>query len=263
MKKKLLSLLLVGAVIGGGASSMANNNQEVKDIKVQTTNSIESKQIVMEEAQNKRMSRGDNSFVEDLIKKNENTSREGLITTFSENKDTEADLAQEVPKKEDVVKIETINWWSEANKVFARGIIAQVEDVYSGKKFMIKRTTGTNHADCETLTKEDTKIMKEIWGGYTWERRPIVLEINGRKLAASMAGMPHAGIDSAPALAVINKRSGGYGKGQNLDFIKDNEMNGVFDVHFPGSTRHMDRKAKAVVDPEHQKAIQVAAQAHN
>lgn len=261
MKKKLLSLLLVSAVIGGGASSITNNSREAKDKKVQAISSIESKQIVMEESENKRMSRGDNSFVEDLIKKNENTSKEALITTSSEKKDTEADLSEGVPKKEEVARIETINWWSEANKVFARGVIAEVEDVYSGKKFMIKRTTGTNHADCETLTKEDTKIMKEIWGGYTWERRPIVIEVNGRKLAASMAGMPHAGIDSAPALAVINKRSGGYGKGQNLDFIKNNEMNGVFDVHFPGSTRHMDRKAKAVVDPEHQKAIQVAAQA--
>ncbi len=261
MRKKLLSLLLIGAVIGGGVSS-TDFKQETKAIKIEASNVVESNQLALEKSQDKRMSRGDTSLLDAPVVNNESVNKEAVRTTPSQSKDTaQADASEGVSKKEETSKIESINWWAEATKVFPRGTVAEVEDVYTGKKFKIKRTTGTNHADCETLTKEDTKIMKEIWGGFTWERRPVVLNINGRRLAASMAGMPHAGRDSAPALAVASNRSAGYGTGENLDFIKGNDMNGVFDVHFPGSTRHKDGKVRAVVDPEHQKAIQVAAQA--
>jgi len=44
--------------------------------------------------------------------------------------------------------------------------------------------------------------------------------VNGRKMAASMAGMPHAGVDSAPANTYVKSRSGGYGAGDNLDSVK-------------------------------------------
>jgi len=40
--------------------------------------------------------------------------------------------------------------------------------------------------DCETLTVKDTNIMKEIWGGFSWVRRPVIIKYNGRKIAASM-----------------------------------------------------------------------------
>ena len=62
---------------------------------------------------------------------------------------------------------------------------AKVTDIKTGKSFMIKRTFGTNHADVETLTKEDTKVMKEIWGGYSWERRSVVVEVDGNLIAGS------------------------------------------------------------------------------
>ena len=28
---------------------------------------------------------------------------------------------------------------------------------------------------CEALTAKDTEIMKEIWGGFGWERRPVLV----------------------------------------------------------------------------------------
>lgn len=155
-------------------------------------------------------------------------------------------------------KVEVIDW-SEANKVFPRGAVAKVEDVYTGQTFMIKRTFGTNHADVEALTAEDTKVMKQIWGGFTWERRPIIVHINGRRLAASMAGMPHAGKDSAPNLSYTSGLSGGYGYGQNLDAVKGNQMNGVCDLHFRGSKKHKDGNITATPDPKHQAAISIAA----
>lgn len=153
-------------------------------------------------------------------------------------------------------KIEMLDWWKEAGKVFAIGDVAKVTDVRTGKTFNIMRTYGSNHADSETLALEDTKIMKEIWGGqWSWARRPVILEIDGRRLAASMAGMPHAGIDSQPANKIVNSRSQGYGRGYNLDKVKNNGMDGHFDVHFLNSRTHGTNR----VDPNHQKAVKEAA----
>lgn len=153
--------------------------------------------------------------------------------------------------------VEAINW-SQAAVILPRGGNAIIEDVYTGKRFGIKRTFGTNHADVETLTKADTAIMKEIWGGFTWERRPVIVHVAGKRIAASMAGMPHAGKDSAPNLAYTSGRSGGYGYGINLDAVKGNDMHGVCDLHFRGSRKHKDGKVTATVDPLHQRAVDIA-----
>jgi hypothetical protein len=114
---------------------------------------------------------------------------------------------------------------------------------------------GSNHADCEALTNEDAEIIKDIWGGYSWNVRPIHIYVDGKVLAASMSAMPHAGVDSEPAYVTVNNRSGGYGRGQNLDVVKDNGMNGHFDIHFLNSTRHKDGEE----DSRHQAAIKIAA----
>jgi len=175
-----------------------------------------------------------------------------------EKQEQEEDTDKKTAEPGSENKIEVLDWFTSAIKVFARGSIAEVIDVRTGKSFNIKRTYGGNHADCETLTKEDTKIMKEIWGGtFNWSRRPVIIKINGRFLAASMAGMPHAGLDSKPANAVVSGRSGGYGRGTNLDTVKNNNMDGHFDVHFKNSRTHGTNR----VDAAHQKAIKEAAAA--
>ena len=70
-----------------------------------------------------------------------------------------------------------------------------------------------------------------------------------------MAAMPHAGVDKSPANKFISSRSGGYGRGANLDKIKNNGMSGVVDVHFLNSRTHGTNK----VDAKHQKAVKEAA----
>ena len=175
-----------------------------------------------------------------------------------EGQDPEVDVSEEPVETDSNGKIEVLDWWTSASKVFARGSSAKVIDVRTGKSFNIKRTYGGNHADCETLTKEDTKIMKEIWGGtFNWSRRPVIVEIDGRHLAASMAGMPHAGLDNKPTNAIVSGRSEGYGRGTNLDAVKNNNMNGHFDIHFKNSRTHGTNR----VDAAHQKAIKEAAAA--
>lgn len=151
--------------------------------------------------------------------------------------------------------VELLDWWKDGRAVFAVNTVAEVTDLYTGRSFKVKRTMGTNHADAEALTKGDTDIIKSIWGGFSWNRRPVILNISGRRLAASMSAMPHAGIDSAPLNAIVSNRSGDFGRGENLDAVKGNGMDGHIDIHFLNSTRHMDSKK----DPEHQAAVMKAA----
>lgn len=145
--------------------------------------------------------------------------------------------------------------WITVDKLVPRGTDIKVTDVYTGKTYMVRRTTGTLHADVETLTVKDTNIMKSIWGGFSWVRRPSIAEVNGRKIACSVTFMPHAGLDKVEGGKYTKGRSGGYGAGVNLDYIKGNGLDGHFDMHFYGSKRHMDKKQ----DPKHQEMIKIAA----
>jgi peptidoglycan endopeptidase LytF len=127
---------------------------------------------------------------------------------------------------------EYLDWWTEAQYVFPIGKTAKVTDLATGKSFYIKRTVGANHADCETLTTNDTNIAKLIWGGFSWTPRAIILEVDGRKLAASMSFMPH-----------------------ELEYIANNGITGHFDVYFANCTRHIDGQT----DPAHQAQVEKAA----
>jgi D-gamma-glutamyl-meso-diaminopimelic acid endopeptidase CwlS len=151
---------------------------------------------------------------------------------------------------------EYLDWWTEAQYVVPVQSILEIVDFYTGKSFKVKRTTGSCHADVETLTAADSQKMKEIWGGtYSWNRRPVIVKINGRKIAASMSSLPHAGDESAPGGINVSWRSDNYGPGYNLDWVKGNAISGVVDLHFANSVRHMD----GLVDTGHQDNIKIAA----
>jgi LysM repeat protein len=128
---------------------------------------------------------------------------------------------------------ERLDWWTEAQYVFPTNKTAKITDFATGRSFNIKRTTGANHADCEPLTAADAAIMKEVWGGaYSWTTRAVIVEVDGRRIAGSIASMPH-----------------------DVEYIIDNDFSGHFDLHFLNSTRHKD----GLVDPYHQKQINIAA----
>jgi len=148
-----------------------------------------------------------------------------------------------------------IPWFGGVENIFARGTNATVLDIETGLSFNVKRSYGYNHADCETLTKKDTDILKKIYNGqWSWSRRAVVVTVNGMKIPASMAGMPHAGLDSAKEEAYVKYRSGGYDAGTNLDKVKANGMDGHFDIHFYNSKTHASNK----VDKNHQNMVAVA-----
>ena len=122
--------------------------------------------------------------------------------------------------------------WEEVKSYFAMYCRAEIIDFETGKSFMVQRRGGRYHADCQPLTRQDTAIMKEIFGRWSWERRAAIVVVGGRRIAASMSGMPH-------------------GAGQ----IKDNDFDGHFCVHFWGSRVHTSGR----VDPEHQRQVLKAA----
>lgn len=185
-------------------------------------------------------------------------SAEPAATTAAVKSAATTETAIAVSKSQETKKASdyALKWFGKVEDVFARGDTATVYDIKTGKSFKIKRTYGTNHADCETLTKNDTAIMKKIYSGtWSWERRAVIVEVGGQKIAACMTGYPHAGSDKYAANRTLSSRSGGYGRGTNLDAVKGNNMSGVFDIHFLGSRNHYNNK----VDSKHQALVKEAA----
>lgn len=150
---------------------------------------------------------------------------------------------------------EILDWFEEGQYVFPIGKVGKLIDLETGLSFNVQRTMGSSHSDTETLTANDTAIMKQIFGGtWTWSRRPFILEVDGRRFAVSVSGMPHAGVDGQPFLQNVYNRSGGYGYGPNYDRISGNQMDGHFDLYFLNGLRHLDNQ----IDPEHQKMVSIA-----
>lgn len=111
-------------------------------------------------------------------------------------------------------KIEMLPW-EEVNQILPRYAKFTVLDIETGKQFHVQRRAGSNHADVQPLTSEDTRIMKKIYSGkWSWKRRAIIVIHKDQWIAASMHGMPHG----AGALK--------------------NNFPGHFCIHFYGSTTH-------------------------
>lgn len=129
--------------------------------------------------------------------------------------------------------VEMTPWFGGAEKIFTRGSIAKVTHVGTGLTFYVKRRGGTKHADCEPLTAADTAVIKQMYGGkFSWTRKAIIVQVNGKKMAASMNGMPHGGSS-----------------------ISGNNFPGHFCIHFYGSRTHGGNK----LDADHQAMVRRAA----
>jgi hypothetical protein len=126
---------------------------------------------------------------------------------------------------------ERLNWFKNGVDRIPKGATFTVKDCKTGKTFKCKRWSGANHLDAEPLTKSDTAVLKSIYGGWTWKRRPILVKYNGRVYAASMNGMPHG-----------------------TSTISDNKFSGHFCIHFYGSKTHGTKK----VDATHQNCVATA-----
>lgn len=119
--------------------------------------------------------------------------------------------------------------WPEVDRLWPWDERVVVRDLETGLTFVADRYGGNRHADVQPATPGDTRIMKAIYGGeWSWLRRAVVVEVKGRRVAASMNGMPH-------------------GDGT----ILDNDFRGHSCIHFAGSTTHGSGRA----DPGHRLMI--------
>lgn len=83
--------------------------------------------------------------------------------------------------------------WSEVTEAFAEGTRATVQDLYTGYTYEVIRTGGRNHADVQPASEAALAMFKKCFGGsFTWEKRPAVVEIDGKQYAASVFGYPNA-----------------------------------------------------------------------
>ncbi len=125
-------------------------------------------------------------------------------------------------------------WWEVVQYEFAKGAVATITDIRTGKQFKVQRYSGNAHADCEPLTAEDTAIMRSIYGGsWSWDRRAIWVTVGSTTYAASMNGYPHAAHETR---------------------ISDNGFNGHFCVHFKDSYGHGSNSE----DPDHAQCVKDA-----
>jgi len=123
--------------------------------------------------------------------------------------------------------------WEWARWIYNPGAYATVIDWQTGKRFQVKYMGGSNHADSEPLTAQDTAVMAALYpNGWSWATRPILLQVGSRVLAASMAGMPHS-----------------------IDTVPNNNFGGHFDLYFYNSRSHNTNK----IQPNHQANVLTAA----
>ena len=133
------------------------------------------------------------------------------------------------------ISIEKLTWTTVNKSVMARGSEFIIVDVDTGITLKARRWAGTQHCDFEPCTPADTKALFMMFNQrWSWDRRAVWVIIDGRRLAASINGMPH---------------------GENT--IKTNEFCGQICMHFVGSRVHASNR----VDSDHQKMIDKAYQA--
>ena len=106
--------------------------------------------------------------------------------------------------------------WSYVRTFLPRGVPLQITDVRTGITYWISVFSIGNHADVEPVTAEDTaaKFLTRD-GRWSWDTRPVWVQVGDRTIAASINGMPHAG-----------------------STISGNNMNGHICLHFYGSRTH-------------------------
>lgn len=123
--------------------------------------------------------------------------------------------------------------WQKSTQMLPKKSMFSVTELETGLTFNVQRRAGSDHADVQPLTKEDTRVMKEIYNGrWSWKRKAVLVHSGDTWIAASMNGMPHGG-----------------------DGIPENGFSGHFCIHFQGSSTHKSDSP----DPAHQMMVHKAA----
>lgn len=122
--------------------------------------------------------------------------------------------------------------WSVVRNILPKNTPVTAIDVRTGRRFQFVSFSHGRHADIIPATREDTEILRQIFGGWTWNPRPVVILIGERTIAASINGMPHGGTPNP-----------------------NNGMNGHICMHFVGSSTHNGNRSH---ERDHQNAVREA-----
>ncbi len=123
--------------------------------------------------------------------------------------------------------------WGQLKDSLAVGTGYTVTDFNTGKQFVMVYLGGENHAEMECASASDTAVFKEIFNtDSSFYKRPVVLTVEGRLIAASLQGHPHG-----------------------EDQVAGNEMSGHACMHFNGSLSHVGM----LPDAEHRNHVFTAA----
>lgn len=127
-----------------------------------------------------------------------------------------------------------MDWFNGGSSVLKKNEYGTIYDIESGLFIRVKRMGGSNHADIEPATKEDTlKLWQALDGKASWDSRPVILIAGGKYVACAINGVPHGD-----------------------QTILDNGFEGQICLHMVNSKTHGSDK----VNEEHQKAIVAAYQ---
>lgn len=123
--------------------------------------------------------------------------------------------------------------WQTVKEELKIGYDFEIIDVNTSNSFKARRTGGENHAEIEPVTEADYEVYKTIFGGgYTWEKRAVIVVNGESRYAASLFGMPNAN-----------------------EVVANNGIEGSLDLYFSGSTSDFG----GTYDVEHKNNILKAA----
>ncbi len=144
--------------------------------------------------------------------------------------------------------------YNEALELFKEGMVASVYDIETGITYNVRRIEGGYQtiADVETVSKEDTqKLLSTTGGSWSIIRRAVIVTVGDKKIAASIAPFEHSGSEDYPYYEYIDNRTGATGPGVNLDYIRENDLEGVIDIYFYNSLTPIINR----VDERHQEMV--------
>ena len=146
-------------------------------------------------------------------------------------------------QRNELIKQAQVVDWKSFDNMFGYDENIIIIDYYSGRYFVTSRMGGANHADIEPVDIQSTENMNKALSNGMGKRRPVIILFDdGRSFLASSFMVGHAGVDSEPYLKVVDKRSNGYGKGENYDSVKGNGLDGHICLFVNGCLNHYDGK---------------------
>ncbi|MBD5560753.1 MAG: peptidoglycan-binding protein [Clostridia bacterium] len=111
----------------------------------------------------------------------------------------------------------TVSSWDAIDARFPVGSEARITDYNTGESFTVVRTGGINNAEVTAASPQDNETFSYVFGGYSWEHRPVLVEIGGTQYAGSLFGMPtsleiggSSGMSGSTFLYFNNARSDVY-----------------------------------------------------